>query len=49
MRSGWIALAAAAIVLAALLGTGSPRGARLVILPIVWFGALGIFQARAST
>ena len=49
MASGVAALLLGAVALVVLLVSGAPRGTRLLLLPIFWFGALGVFQARART
>lgn len=49
LRGGLVALAAAAIGAALLLGLGAPRGARVVLFLPLWAAGLGVFQAREKT
>jgi len=48
-RFGFIALAAAALVVAFLMVLGAPSAWRLLALLPLWLSALGFFQARDKT
>ena len=48
-RNGWLTLALAALIVAALAYAGVPRGWRVLVAPLFYVGALGVFQARART
>ncbi|MHB1193460.1 MAG: hypothetical protein ACYC6F_10480 [Longimicrobiales bacterium] len=46
---GLVAVAAAAVILGGLLGTGAPRAVRLLAAIPFWAGALGFLQHREKT
>jgi len=49
MAGGVLGLVGSAALLAVLLLGDTPRAARLLVALPVWAGALGVFQAKAST
>lgn len=49
MAGGVLGLVGSAALLAVLLVVDAPRVARLLVALPVWAGALGVFQAKAST
>jgi hypothetical protein len=49
MRSGLWLLAVGAVVSGALVAWGGARPWRLLILPVFWAAATGVFQAREKT